>query len=197
MNLTANNATAVNARKNPVLRELFKGAEARHFNEEELASIQREHPELELELETARAVRECDVAIIGRVVKEVYSQYPYDQHHDHANPKCIRDVRYVIAYACHAMIARDPKWLEDKLLIWLKTILQAFDFPDRVKSSAGVLFADKAMEETLRNLPAKTKSIFHCYYRLKQEMGKALPPQQFKLIAPYLDQAIRILPEKY
>lgn len=197
MNQTAPPAQTINARKNPKLSELFKKAESRHFTDEELAAIGSEHPELSAELAAAAAVREVDVACIGRVVKEVFSQYPYDQHHDHANPKCIRDVRYVVAYGCHAMIARDPKWLEDKLLIWLKTILQAFDFPDRTKSTAGVLFADKGMEEALKALPPKAKSIHHCYYRLKQEIGKAIPAEHFKLMAPFLEQAVRILPEKY
>jgi hypothetical protein len=176
---------------------MFRSSESRHFNDEELAAIESEHPELKPEIAAARAVREVDVAAIGRVVKEVFSQYPYDQHHDHANPKCIRDVRYVVAYSCHAMIARDPRWLEDKLLIWLKTILQAFDFPDRMKSSAGVLFADKVMEEKLKTLPPKTKSIFHTYYRLRQEICKAVGPEHAALFSPYLEQAVLILPDKY
>lgn len=179
------------------LRQLCKPAEARHLTDEEMALIQDEVPETAPLITVARKIREMDVQIIKRVIEEVFSQYPYDKHHEFANPKCTRDVRYVVAYCCHAMICKDPVWLEDKLLIWLKTILQAFDFPDRQKSAANALFADKTMEKQIAGLPIKTKSIFQCYYRLRQEFQKALPPEDFEKIGPYLQQAVDVLSEKY
>lgn len=190
-------AAPPSARKHPVLAELFRKAEGKHFTDEELASIDKLYPQLKQSIAAAKEVRSKDVAIIGRVVKEVFSQYPYEKFHDFANPKCIRDVRYVVIYAVQALLAQDPHWFEDKLLIWFKTILQAFDFPDRSVQSAGALFADPILEEKLKQLPKKTKSIFHCYYRLKQEMKKELKPEHFELLASYFDQATSTLSEKY
>ncbi len=195
--LTREPAATVSPRQHPALREMFRASESRHFDDEELAAIERQCPERALALAAAREIREKDVAVIGRVVKEIFSQYPYEGKHEFHNPKCIRDVRYVVAYACHAMIADDPKWLDDKLLIWLKTILQAFGFPDRQKSAATALFADRTMEMKVAGLPIKAKSIYQTYYRLKQEMGKELAPEHYALIAPYLEQAVQILPATY
>ncbi|MBL8149585.1 MAG: hypothetical protein JNN15_06620 [Blastocatellia bacterium] len=188
---------SLSPRRHPKLAELFKQAEGRHFTDEELDIIEREFPQLTVHVSAAREIRTKDVGIISRVVKEVYSQYPYEKHHEFALAKCPRDIRYVVCYAVQAMIASDPAWFDNKVLIWLKTILQAFEFPERVKSSVGALFSDPVLEEKLKQLPKKSKSVFHTYYRLKQEMGKDLKSEHFKLIAPYLEQSINTLTEKY
>lgn len=181
-------------RLHPKLREIFRAAESRHFNDEELAAIRAVYPDRAADLEAAREVREKEVAVVSRVVKEIFVQYPYEQHHQHSTAKCVRDVRYVVAYAAMTMVTGEPQWFENKLLIWMKTILQAFEFPDRSRSGATALFADKTMESAVAAAPAKTKSIYQCYYRLKQEMGRDLSPASFQRLEPYLDQPIRVLP---
>lgn len=195
--MTSTATPPVSPRLDPKLEPLFKEAEARHFRDDELDAIAAHRPELKPRCEAARAIRTKDVAIINKVVKEVFSQYDYDAHHDYANAKCPRDVRYVVAYCCAAMIADDIRWLEDKLLIWLKTILQAFAFPARKPGSGGALFSDKELEGKLAELPQKTQSIYHCYYRLRQEMAKELEAAHYQLIEPYLTRSLDVLTEKY
>lgn len=198
MSNTANKPqTELSLRTHPRLASIFTDAESRHFKDEELADIVAELPELEPLADTCKTIRSKDVAIINKVVKEVFSQYDYVQNHDFASAKCPRDVRYVVTYACAAMLARDLQWLEDKLLIWLKTILQAFEFPARKAGSGGALFSDKVLEDALTKLPQKTQSIFHCYYRLRQEMEKELGPEHFPHIEPYLTSALNVLTEEY
>jgi hypothetical protein len=184
-------------RNNPKVTELFRQAEGRHFSEEELATLVNLCPTLTDRAAAAKEVKECDVAVIQRVVKEVFSQYDYEQHHEFAQSKCPRDVRYVVCYAVQAMLCEDPGWFDNKVLVWLKTILQAFDFPVRSKGVGGALFADKELELKLQSLPQKSKSIFHCYYKLKKEMEKELSPQAFSLMEPYFQQSIDSLTEPY
>lgn len=184
-------------RTDPKLGPIFKEAEARHFRDDELDAICAERPGLKTRCDAARNIRGKDVAIISKVVKEVFSQYDYDSRHDYASAKCPRDVRYVVAYCCAAMIADDMKWLEDKLLIWLKTILQAFEFPPRKPGSGTALFSDKQLEAKLAELPQKTQSIYHCYYRLRQEMARELSGPDYQLIEPYLTRSLDVLTEKY
>ena len=134
---------------------------------------------------------------VKRVVTEIFSQYNYEQLHEQAMAKCPRDVGYVLAYAVAAMLTRDPAWFDNKVLIWLKTILQAFDFPERTRSAAGALFADEVLEEHLARLPKKSRSVFHTYYRLKQEVEGELELDQAECLAPYLQQTIDTLTEAY
>ncbi|MFQ3671172.1 MAG: hypothetical protein SNJ84_06915 [Verrucomicrobiia bacterium] len=189
--------TDTNPRKHPKLSVLFKQAESRHFKDEEFDTILDEFPDLAPRVDACKEIRQKDVAIISKVVKEVFSQYDYNQFHDHASAKCPRDVRYVVTYACAAMLANDPQWFEDKLLIWLKTILQAFEFPPRKPGAGKTLFADEQLEKALAPLPQKTMSIYHCYYRLRQEMQRELSESSYRLIEPFLTQSLEVLTEDY
>lgn len=188
---------SLSLRRHPRLAELFRQAEGRHLSDEELEVLLSAVPDLAPQVEAARAVRSVATGVVKKVVSEVFSQYPYEKAHEMALAKCPRDVNYVVAYASLAMLCRDPEWLESKLLIWLKTILQAFDFPDRVKSSANALFADRALEDGLARLPKRARSIFHTYYRLQQELKKAMVAEQFELLQPYLQLTLDGLTEEY
>lgn len=195
--MNAKAATELSLRNHPKLSVLFKQAESRHFKDEEFDTILAEVGEVADRVEACKEIRQKDVAIISKVVKEVFSQYDYEKFHDFASAKCPRDVRYVVTYACAAMLAGDMQWLEDKLLIWLKTILQAFEFPARKPGAGKTLFADEKLEKALESLPQKTMSIYHCYYRLRQEMEKELTESSFRLIEPYLTRALVVLTEEY
>ncbi|PTY04080.1 hypothetical protein DB346_04625 [Verrucomicrobia bacterium LW23] len=189
-------APAVSPRVHPALAKLFSKAEARHFTDEELHEIVKVYPDRAPQAATVRSVRHKDLAIINALVKEIFSEYGYEHAHELAYSKCTRDIRYVVIYATHAMLAHDPKWLDDRLLLWLRGILQSFSFPDRKKQDAGkALFADPVLETRLRELPRQCRSIFHTYYRLQQEMQKKLDPPHYFHIAPYLSQATFVLSE--
>lgn len=196
MNTSATYKT-VTPRKHPLLAEMFRKSEGKHFTDEELELIEKEYPDLKTAVEATKEIRLLDVKIINRVVKEIFAQYDYEKFHQFSSPKCTRDVRYVVIYATHCMLARDPKWFEDKLLIWFKTILQAFEFPERTQKTGSALFADPVLEERLKQLPKKAQSIFHTYYRLHQEVGKSMKPEHFALLGPYLEMATNVLSEKH
>src|ERR1043165_3288722 len=182
-----NPAPYISPRVHPTLATLFRKAEARHFTDEELNDIVKVYPARAPQVATVRSVRHKDLPIINALVKEIFSEYGYENAHELAYSKCTRDIRYVVIYATHAMLAQDPKWFDDRLLLWLRVILQSFTFPDRKKQDAGkALFADPVLETRLRELPPPCRSIFHTYYRLQQEMQKKLDPAHYFHMAPYL-----------
>ncbi len=184
-------------RKHPDLAALFKDAEARHLSDDELETVLGVFPELAPEAQACREVREVEKKVVKRVVREIFSQYDYTEHHEHAMAKCPRDVRYVVAYATASMLFRDHSYFDDKVLIWLKTILQSFDFPKRKVSSSGALFADEKLEDALAQQPQKRQSVFHTYYRLREEMGKSISAESFQKLEPFLTQALTTLTEEY
>ena len=189
--------TAASIRKHPRLDTLFKDAEARHLNDDELDTVLEILPDLKAEVQACREVRTVEKKVVKKVVGEIFSQYDYAKQHEHALAKCPRDVRYVVAYAAASMLFREPNYFDDKVLVWLKTILQSFEFPKRNVSSSGALFADESLEKALADLPPARQSVFHTYYRLREEMGKALSEPSFKEIEPYLTQALNTLTEEY
>lgn len=184
-------------RNHPKLEQMFADAESRHLKDDELDSVIEFFPSLKPEVEACREIRGVEKAVVKKVVREIFSQYDYVEHHEHAMAKCPRDVRYVVAYAAASMLFGDPKYFDDKILIWLKTILQSFDFPSRKVSSSGALFADEALEKALEAQPQKRQSTYHTYYRIREEFSKSISPDAYEKFEPYLTQALETLTEDY
>jgi hypothetical protein len=184
-------------RNHPALSELFKNAESRFFTDEELAIISATCPTYSLFTDCAKEVRDKHPSIIDVVLEEILSQYPFEELYELPRIKLPRDWGYVVAYSTHSMVQQDARWFDDKLLIWFKTILQAFEFPSRKTPDNTTLFSDSVLEDTLKKLPAKCRSIFHTYYRIQQEYQKVLTPEFYQALAPHLELARGVLTEKY
>jgi hypothetical protein len=184
--------------RHPELKDIFKQAEGKYLTDPELAKLVSIYPHLAVHAEAAKEVRGKETGFIGRAVKDTFVIYPYEKHHDHATAKAVRDGRYVLAYGTMAMLLEDIRWYEDKFLIWTKTILQSFEFPDMPKGTDASSFGiDPAMAAKLKEFEAKAKSIYHMYWFVKEECRKELQPAHFQLMTPYLDVAMNVLSEKY
>jgi|AFSR01.1.fsa_nt_gi hypothetical protein len=186
--------------RHPELANMFRQAEGKYFTDAEFAKLESLYPNLKTHIEAAKDVRAKETGIVGRSVKEIYTMYPYEQYHEHATAKCVRDARYVLSYATLAMLADDPQWFENKLLIWMKTILQAFDFPDTGQTEAmreAFSRIDPALAAKLKSFKGKVRSIYHMYYLVKRECQQELQPTSFRLMSPYLDLAMNVLSEDY
>ncbi len=179
-------------RHHPDLAALFKSAENRHFTDGELGEYRRLLPAFAPRAEAARLIRDQEEPIVRTVVDEVMALYPFSG--EYAHTKCIRDIRSVSAYATLAMLMNDPSWLRDKLLLWLRSMLQAFEFPDRPATAPKVLFPQGDQDERLSRLKPHQRSIYDAYSRLQRHYHRQLPATAFALIGPYLQQAVDILP---
>ncbi len=180
-------------RTNPELAELFKRTESRHFTDDEFElylAVAGQHAE---RVEAAREVKAHDAQIVRNLITDLYAIYPYAKFHQLPMPKCIRDVRYVTAYATLSMLMGDPQWFADKLLIWFKTILQSFEFPDIPAGTSRRLNPEPEVRAALANLKPHQRSIYECYYRLKSDLKKALSPAAFSEMEAYLQLPIDIL----
>jgi len=179
-------------RTHPELEAIFKAAESRHLTSQELDAYSQVVPEYAPHAQAAREVASVEEAVVQAVVKEIFLLYPYEKKHKLAFGKCVRDISYVSAYATQAMLMNDPQWFEDKLLIWLKTILQSFEFPEPTQKTTG-LFSKPADALHESGLPQKQRSVFATYSQLKHHYQQKLSPTTFDLITSYLQQAIDIL----
>jgi Phycobilisome protein len=114
-------------RNHPKLRDLFKASEARHLTEEELWLYSSVVPYHEERARAAREIAAAEPEAVAATVDEILSLYPFIERFENVRDRCVRDVTYVSIYATHTMLMNDPDWFRDKLLLWLKTIIQAFD----------------------------------------------------------------------
>lgn len=179
-------------RNHPDLKQLFIDAESRHLDNSELKHYCSVVPEYINRAKAAHEIKKVQTNVVNITVKEIFMMYPYLQHHDLSQGKCQRDVRYVSAYITQAMLMNDPQWLNDKLLLWLKTILQAFCFPERNKEIASVE-SYKNITQDADKMPAVRSSIYETYKRLKSHYSDQLSPESYALIEPLLETTCKIL----
>lgn len=205
---TLNTSPNVKLRDNPDIAKLFRTVESRHLTAEEFAQYLTLCPEYAERAAAAREIQEHELTVVTNTVKQVFFLYPYPKYHEFAKDKAIRDVSYVSAYATHSMLTDDPDWFRDKLLIWLKTILQAFSYPAReehkLEKSLDLLNMDvwrdpkrlphPEITEHADTMPIKGKrSIYETYARLIMNYQQVLSPKAFALIQPHLQLAVDIL----
>lgn len=180
-------------REHPELKSLFKEIESRHPKEEEFEIYLSVVPEQEQRVEAAREVKKVDGSIVKKIITRVYEVYPYEEKHQLALAKCVRDVRYVTAYATLSMLMDDAGWFRDKLLLWMKTIIQSFRYPDIPEGSTERVHNEPEVLSHLETLQPHQKSIYETYYGIKKEMRENLSPAAYSLMEEHLQMAIDIL----
>ncbi len=181
-------------RHHPDLAAIFKATESRQLTEQELEEYYRVLPDELPRATAAREIKAIETQVVQAVINEVFALYPFEECHAMATGKCARDVRYVSAYATLAMLMNDPQWFGNKLLIWMKTIIQAFEFPEQ-SHKPKVSFNMNMGQQQMAQLKPHQRSIFDTYTRLKQQYHRTLSPASYALISPYLQQALDVLSE--
>jgi hypothetical protein len=184
--------TTNSLRKHPSLSKLFQDAESRHLTDAEFDLFLKSAPEFADRAKAAKEIKSVEVEVVDATIQEIFRMYPFMQKHELAQGKCYRDVHYVSAYATLSMLMNDPDWFKDKLLVWLKTILQAFHFPAR-DQGAEASSSHRVLSLEADKLPQPRSSIFETYNRLKQNYKEKLSPETYTLIEPYLSLASNIL----
>jgi len=180
----------------PVARHLFKTfkeAEARHWGDQEFDQLQRIDQDCKLRVETAKACYRFEAEVVDATVDAIFEAYPYRDHHSLSTDKCARDITNVSTYAVHSMLLDDPDWFKDKLLLWLKTILQSFDFPSRNRPKETLMFGDSTVTDTINSLPPGRQSIYETYYLLEENYKKHLADAHFEQLKPYVSMVKEIL----
>ncbi len=183
-------------RANADIDQLFRIAESRHLNEAEYQQYLALIPENVEQVAAAKEIMSVELEVVTKTVRQVLTVYPFAKFHELPRDKCTRDVSYVSAYATHSMLLADPDWFRDKLLIWFKTILQAFSYPGREERNMDSV-ADKSSYPEITafadSLPKPRRAIYETYARLLKNYQEVLSPKAFALMQPHLQLAVDIL----
>lgn len=180
-------------REHPRLKLMLQQAEGRLFSDDELRVLGNIFPSLQPRCHAGREYGALLPEVVARVVDEINGCYPMEDYNEVAVQKTDRDMSYTLAYAEHAMILNDPNWFDNKLLIWLKTMLRAFEFPDYLPEAD----IPEPLEKKLRALPPKARAIFHGYERVREEMRTRMAERNYELMEPFLRQINQTLMEDY
>lgn len=112
-------------------------------------------------------VKEHGRAMIAATTQELFQRHPdYLTRYKLCVEKATRDMYLVLGYAVYSAILNDPDYQKDRMLIWFRTIIKAFDFGD-----AFITFA----------------------YRLLQKNATArLSPESARILNLHIEEAISI-----
>lgn len=187
--------TAESLRLNPAIRDLFKRCEGRHLNNDEYSSYLRQVPTGKAAVAAARVIELNEQRVVEKTVKDIFAIYAFEKHHEGAAAKAPRDITTVSVYATAAMLLNDKDWFRDKLLLWLRTILQSFMFPEREATNKKVLIGAKPNSSinSFESIPQKRQAVQETYIVLKRNYQQALPAESFTAFEPFLQQAVDIL----
>lgn len=152
---------------NATLEQIFSEAEGRYLNDKEVKQLNLYVDSFARRVQAMQEAERVEPRWVQDVITNVWRTHPeFEQKHGYAREKCSRDVTYVLRYCVLAMLRNDTQMLTDKLLYWLRTILQSFEFSEVIDTT----------------------------YRGLIDYGKEhLSRDSYRLLAPYLGLTHKIL----
>lgn len=149
------------------IRGMLSDAEGRYLEPTEQSMLKEFAESLDTRLETMRAIQAKEGEMVEPAVQAVLEEHPEAaRKHDKLEDKTRRDVTLVLRYCTMAMVRDDQSFLEEKLLHWFRTIIQAYEMTD---------FADTA------------------YSKLLGAAADQLEDRHYKIVRPYLETSHEIL----
>ena len=153
-----------------VLEKIKSNEPGRYLTEEEYQQFLAESPHATNLVAAAKHAEQKEAEVVQRCIKAVLKKYEFRKVYEYGEEKCIRDAKAVYRYAVFAMLCNDIEMLRNKLLYWMRLIIQSFGFP------------------------GGNKSIEMTYQRLNSEAKRAMDPSHYELLEPYLTECANILP---
>lgn len=154
----------------PLLAEIARTEPGRWLTPEELDGLRADDPFMAPRVDAAAEARRVESTVLEATVETILKKYDFEARHDYGKDKCYRDVGAVYRYAVFAMLMNDRGLLENKLLYWMRSIIQSFQFP------------------------SGNESIRMTYRLLRQSANRSLAPEHARLLDPFLAAAEEVLP---
>lgn len=152
---------------NSSLTKLLADAEGRYLTNEESRSILEYSTSLPARLEALKKIESIEEKLVTETVNYAFNQHPSMKQIPESYEKGLRDVTLVLRYCAQAMIRNDMRFLEDKLLFWLKTMFKSFSF--------------------------EANFVKDTYIKLDQLCRKYLDEKEYQLLSPYIQECINVL----
>jgi hypothetical protein len=116
------------------LREVMHGAEGRYLSSDEIDRVMGIVNSYEDRFAIMKKLELNEIEIVNETIERMFEKYP-DFYKDRPNAydKCVRDESLVLRYAAMAMVNNDPEIFEEKVLYWMKTVVQSMEFTEEAK----------------------------------------------------------------
>ncbi len=150
------------------LNDILRQSEGRYLTPEERSDVLAYAKELPARVRAAQEVEALEGDIVAAACEGLRERYPrYQRLFPNAWDRCAEELRLVLRYDVRAMLADDPRPLEDKALFYLRSILAAYNLTPQFARDAYELLRDKCRDR--------------------------LSPDAFSLLEPYLQRNVAVL----
>jgi hypothetical protein len=155
---------------NSRFESMFSDAEGRYLSADEVQRMTTYIETLGSRIAAMKAIEAVEDKIVEEVIEEVWRKHAdFERRHVDAREKAKRDITLALRYCALAMVRDDDSFLTDKLLYWMRTILQAFHF-------------GQVIDTTYRSLLMRSQA--------------NLDARHFRLVEPYLKLTHQILTQE-
>lgn len=154
----------------PNLLSVFQKDENAYPNSEMQSMLSDYSQSVNLRLAAFTELESVEKAILDKTCERIFEKYPKVEARVEGYEKTHRDMALILRYCGQAMLRNDMGFLEDRLLYWLATMLQAFKFGDNCLRDS--------------------------YDWLDEETKQRLQAQHYELLQPYLQSVKDLVPEK-
>ncbi|MGL4553365.1 MAG: hypothetical protein ACRC33_19535 [Gemmataceae bacterium] len=153
---------------NKRIKQIIDQSDSRYFTNGEMKEILAYTNTLPARFKAAGAVEKHEADAVRYCIDEMRARYPgLEKYHAKGWDRSYRDVQLVVRYIVQSMILDDSSVMEDKLLLWLRTML------------AGVDLTPQFISDT--------------YELLTEGFRRKLPEDAFALVEPFLLRTKEVL----
>jgi predicted RNA-binding protein Jag len=116
------------------LSQMMVGAEGRYLNSEEMDNISEMVKTFHARFEVTQRLEAKEDQIIKAIVEKSLEQFPqFAEERPNVFEKCVRDETLVLRYAAMAYLNDDDEVFTEKVMYWMRTVVQAMNFTDVAK----------------------------------------------------------------
>ncbi|TNE48869.1 MAG: hypothetical protein EP343_13350 [Deltaproteobacteria bacterium] len=147
---------------NVTIEQMLNEAEGRYLTAEELKQVNEFTASIPKRIAAMKSIERSEERIVAEVINVVWQRHPeFEAKHNYSKAKCTRDVGLVLRYCSMALLRNDTHFLSEKLLVWLRTILNSFEFGNTIDTTYSQL-----MEASKRHIKGEYYEMLEPYLQL-------------------------------
>lgn len=115
----------------PQLAQLMTGAEGRYLTTSEMENVKEIMSGYEARMNVMKQLEMHEDYVVRTTIERVFHKFPqFHQERPNAYEKCVRDESLVIRYAAMAYVNQNADIFTEKVMYWMKTIVESMGFAD-------------------------------------------------------------------
>lgn len=154
---------------NHALKQIFEHTDNAYLSADDMQLLTAYSASLSDRMAALQDLQQHEAKIAKETTDRIVEVYPKIAARIEGYEKTERDLVLIIRYCGQAMLRDDRQFLNDQLLYWLKTMLQAFKFGENV--------------------------LYDSYVWMKEASARHLTPASYSLLEPYMNLVLEIVAE--